>query len=171
MIIANRTKRYVIKAVLPLVFAATLGGCAITFPEDSNVSEKASDETAYNKTELKNDGISYLPVREDIALDPDWKYALMSEINTGSAALYRARSDRKDIVIGVNAGHGTAGGESAKVYCHPDRSPKITSGSNPAGSLSCEAPSSPLPAGPEAILLSRRGSPRIPAYSVQILSA
>lgn len=140
MIVTNRIKKYLIKAVLLLLFSATLAGCAVTYPEDAGVSEETPEKAAGKKSEVEiKDSISHLPIREEIVLDPDWEYALMSEINTGSATLYRAKSDRKGIVIGVNAGHGTAGGEAESVYCHPDRSPKITSGSNPAGSLKAVA--------------------------------
>lgn len=75
---------------------------------------------------------------EQIALDPGWLYADSSKINSGTAALYRAADNRKNTVIGVNAGHGTKGGQSVKTYCHPDKSPKVTGGSTSSGSL--EAP-------------------------------
>ena len=80
-----------------------------------------------------------IPSKEEVILDPDWDYADLSAINTGAAMLYRAKEDRKDITVGVNAGHGTIGGETAKTYCHPDKTPKITKGSNPAGSLKAVA--------------------------------
>ena len=76
---------------------------------------------------------------EEIKLDPAWEFADSSVINTGSAVLYRASTDRKNIVVGVNAGHGTDGGSSVKTYCHPDRSPKTTGGSTPAGALKAAA--------------------------------
>ena len=42
-------------------------------------------------------------------------------------------------MIGVNAGHGTKGGQSVKTYCHPDMSPKVTGGSTSAGSTQAAA--------------------------------
>ncbi len=106
-------------------------------PAAPESAENAESETAVT------DGASFLPVKEEIALNPDWDYAEMSEINSDAAVLYRATETeeipRKDIVIAVNAGHGTAGGEEAQVYCHPDKSPKITDGTNPAGSLKAVA--------------------------------
>ena len=72
---------------------------------------------------------------EEVALDPGWPYADRSAIHTGSARLYRATDNRKDAVVGVNAGHGTEGGPSAKTYCHPDGSPKVTGGTTAAGSV------------------------------------
>lgn len=83
-----------------------------------------------------------LPLIEEIALDPTWQYADFSEIHTGCAVLFRAAENRKNIVIGVNAGHGTKGGTSVKTFCHPDQSPKTTGGSTPEGSLKAAAVSS-----------------------------
>ena len=77
-----------------------------------------------------------------VALDPDWQYAGMSKINSGSAMLYKAQSNRKGIVVCVNAGHGTKGGSSAKTLCHPDGTPKVTSGTTQAGATTAVAVSS-----------------------------
>ena len=79
---------------------------------------------------------------EKIALDPSWKYADESRINSGYAVLYRAEKNRKGIVIGVNAGHGTEGGDSVKTYCHPDHTPKVTGGTTAEGSVKAVAVSS-----------------------------
>ena len=76
---------------------------------------------------------------ESVYLDPEWEWSSLSEINDGCAVLYFAPAERKDIVIGVNAGHGTIGGEYVKTYCHPDKTPKLTNGTNPAGSLKATA--------------------------------
>ena len=97
------------------------------------------DVYEYDPSKITDDSTDHLPSREEIVLNPDWDYAELSEINTGTAVLYRAGKDRKDIVVGVNAGHGTIGGENVKTYCHPDKTPKITNGSNPVGSLKAVA--------------------------------
>ncbi len=76
---------------------------------------------------------------EMVTLNPAWQYASYSAINNGAAVLYRASSSRKNIVIGVNAGHGTAGGSRVKTYCHPDMTPKVTGGSASAGSIKAAA--------------------------------
>ena len=76
---------------------------------------------------------------ELVTLNPTWQFASYSAINTGAAMLYRASSNRKNIVIGVNAGHGTVGGSRVKTYCHPDMTPKVTGGSTPAGSVKATA--------------------------------
>lgn len=70
----------------------------------------------------------------DIGLNLDWKYAENTKINTGRARLYTSdAADKKNITIAVDAGHGTAGGEDVKVFCHPDGSAKAD------GSTTCEA--------------------------------
>ena len=76
---------------------------------------------------------------EEVTLNPSWEYADFSAICDGTAKLYRASSDRKDIVIGLNAGHGTRGGELQKTYCHPDKTPKVTGGSTASGSIKATA--------------------------------
>lgn len=77
-----------------------------------------------------------------VTLNPNWKYADCSAINSGAAVLYKATANRKNKVIGVNAGHGTKGGTSVKTYCHPDKTPKVTGGSTAAGSTKATAVSS-----------------------------
>ena len=79
---------------------------------------------------------------QQICLDPSWEFAANSVINSGTAVLYQAQENRKDIIVGVNAGHGTAGGESARTYCHPDGTPKVTGGSTAEGSITATAVSS-----------------------------
>ena len=74
-----------------------------------------------------------------ISLDDTWQYADHSAIHSGAAVLYRAADNRKDIIIGVNAGHGTSGGSSVKTLCHPDGSAKTTGGSTGAGATRATA--------------------------------
>ena len=74
-----------------------------------------------------------------ISLDDTWQYADHSAIHSGAAVLYRAVDNRKDIIIGVNAGHGTSGGSSVKTLCHPDGSAKTTGGSTGAGATRAAA--------------------------------
>lgn len=74
-----------------------------------------------------------------ISMDDTWQYADHSAIHTGAAVLYRAAENRKDIIIGVNAGHGTSGGSSVKTLCHPDGSAKTTGGSTGAGATRAAA--------------------------------
>ena len=77
-----------------------------------------------------------------ITLDPSWTYADHSKINSGAAVLYKAAENRKEIVVGVNAGHGTSGGTKVKTLCHPDGSAKVTGGTTAAGATEGVAVSS-----------------------------
>ena len=72
---------------------------------------------------------------KQILMDSSWKFAEFSVINSGSAVLYRADANRKDKVIGVNAGHGTKGGTKQKTWCHPDKTPKVTGGTTASGAM------------------------------------
>ena len=74
-----------------------------------------------------------------IYLDSSWKYADHARITSGYAVMYKAKKNRKDIVIAVNAGHGTKGGSSVKTLCHPDGSAKVTGGTTAAGSVKAVA--------------------------------
>ena len=76
----------------------------------------------------------------EVTLNPSWKYAEFSKINTGAAVLYRSEAGaRKNITICINAGHGTKGGSSVKTLCHPDGTPKVTGGTTGAGATSAAA--------------------------------
>ena len=75
---------------------------------------------------------------QEIGWDASWQFADYSKIHTGVAVLHTpARGN--GIVVCVNAGHGTAGGDSARTLCHPDGSPKVTGGSTAAGATSAAA--------------------------------
>lgn len=77
---------------------------------------------------------------EEILLNPEWKYAGYSKINSGAARLYVSEAaSRKGKVVCVNAGHGTSGGSSVKTQCHPDGTPKVTGGTTGAGATSAVA--------------------------------
>lgn len=91
---------------------------------------------------------------EEISWNEEWPYAQYSQIHTGAAVLYRAE-DPNGITVAVNAGHGTAGGESVQTLCHPDGTPKVTGGSTAAGSTYATAVSSGtamLDGTPEAVV-------------------
>ena len=99
-----------------------------------------SETTAGQPEAAQPQPVEYTDLQQ-ITLNPDWEYADHSKINTGAAVLYRApeESGRKGIVIGVNAGHGTAGRSKVKTLCHPDGSAKITGGSTAAGATEAAA--------------------------------
>ncbi len=103
-------------------------------------AETAAAE-AENAAQAKDSPLSSAQ-KQEIRLNPDWQYAGMSKINSGTAVLYKAENNRKGIVVCVNAGHGTQGGGSVKTLCHPDGTPKVTSGTTQAGATTAAAVSS-----------------------------
>ena len=75
-----------------------------------------------------------------VSLNPSWTYAEFSKINSGTATFRQSTAEnRKNITVCVNAGHGTSGGASVKTLCHPDGSPKVTSGTTAAGATTAAA--------------------------------
>ena len=76
----------------------------------------------------------------EVRLNPEWKYAEFSKINSGAAVLYKSdAANRKGITVCVNAGHGTKGGSSVTTLCHPDGTAKVTGGSTAAGATRATA--------------------------------
>lgn len=110
--------------------------------ESSEEKEEESDENSEETGEVDK-AQEITPVTpgsiENISLNEGWTYANYSAIHTGQAVMYRAAENRKGIVIGVNAGHGTKGVGGVKTYCHPDMTPKVTGGSTAAGSIQAVA--------------------------------
>lgn len=106
---------------------------------EAMVAESAAPQGTANVTP-EMQPVEYTNLQQ-ITLDSTWEYADHSKINSGAAVLYPApeESGRKGIVIGVNAGHGTAGGAKVKTLCHPDGSAKVTGGSTAAGATEAAA--------------------------------
>lgn len=77
--------------------------------------------------------------KKNVYLNPEWKYADYSVIHSGFAVLYSSYFSKKNIVVAVNAGHGTIGGEKKQTYCHPDKTPKVTGGSTAINSIQASA--------------------------------
>ncbi len=137
-------RRRVTGRLLPLMAAALLlAGCAekieyVAPKIDIKVVRVQNETDADQSAEVEEEAVE-TPVIPDptevIEFDPSWEYADMSAVNDGKAVMYRAQADRRDIVIGVNAGHGTKGGSKAKTYSHPDQTPKVTGGTNPKGAV------------------------------------
>lgn len=76
----------------------------------------------------------------EVRLNSSLQYAEFSKINSGKAVLYKSTAEnRKNKTIGLNAGHGTAGGGSVKTLCHPDGSAKVTGGTTAAGATTAAA--------------------------------
>ena len=102
--------------------------------------EAGGDESDEPKAEeTVSDKPTAMATGTPVGLNPEWRYASFSKINSGAAVYYAATDNRKGIVVGVNAGHGTQGGGSVKTYCHPDMTPKVTGGTTAAGSIEATA--------------------------------
>ena len=117
--ILKRTTAYILALSLVIAGAITARAEEIG-PGFVNAKAASSNQTTGSK---------------QISLDNSWKYAEFSVINSGSATLYYASSNRKGKVIGVNAGHGTKGGTKQKTWCHPDKTPKVTGGTTASGAM------------------------------------
>ena len=100
-------------------------------PEETTTVKETQAETNAQKPEAKEAG--------EIGLDPSWQYASFSKINSGKSVLYKPGENGNGITIAVNAGHGTKGGSSQKTQCHPDGTPKVTSGTTKAGATTAIA--------------------------------
>lgn len=108
--------------------------------EDEVIPEEIEEEETNTESQEETAGGPDTGVSDSaISLNPGWVYADHSAINSGAATMYRATGNRKNVVIGVNAGHGTKGGQSVKTLCHPDGSPKVTGGSTAEGSTKAAA--------------------------------
>lgn len=113
-----------------------------TEEENSADESEAADSAAATADDSESENSAAVVNYEDgqlISLDDTWQYADHSAIHSGAAVLYRAVDNRKNIIIGVNAGHGTSGGSSVKTLCHPDGSAKTTGGSTGAGATRAAA--------------------------------
>ena len=110
------------------------------------VPSEVETESEVTETEIEKEQVNEVePVLEDtvIVWDDTWQYAKNSKLHTSSVTLYRSKAQlRKNVVVAVNAGHGTIGGSSVKTLCHPDGSPKVTGGSTAAGATEASGVSS-----------------------------
>lgn len=79
---------------------------------------------------------------QKISLDSSWEYASESAIYSGSATYYTATTNRNNICVAVNAGHGCTGGSSKKTKTHPDGTGKYMGGTTEKGALTSVAISS-----------------------------
>ncbi len=126
--------------VVAIIVYGTELGCTGQDPEGVWTRIDYDGATCYVATEYLTGEKPEIPENEDVRLNPDWRYAEFSKINSGTAKLYRADpSVRNGITVCVNAGHGTSGGESQRTLCHPDGSAKVTGGSTAEGSTTATA--------------------------------
>lgn len=106
---------------------------------NQNTGQTAATRSAA-QTHAKN---SYIANSWDVSLDLNDTYASFAKINSGKAVYYQTSSTaKKNKTVCVNAGHGTKGGSSVKTLCHPDGTPKVTSGTTAAGATYAVAVSS-----------------------------
>ena len=126
------------------VYAASRYLTTVRPQKDAGKSKTATGGSSM----IASDGTVMIPVSLQayvdkaflVGMDPDWKYAGMSAINSGHAVFYHnGTANRKNKVIAVNAGHGTSGGSKVKTFCHPDQTAKVTGGSTGAGAAKAAA--------------------------------
>lgn len=111
--------------------------------KDMPSSETGEEQDSDTETGQDEESTQAIIEQERIDWDDSWEFASYSEIHEDPVMLYRSTSkDRKDVVIAVNAGHGTPGGDTARTLCHPDGTPKVTGGSTAAGEIYAPANSS-----------------------------
>ena len=78
--------------------------------------------------------------KEDVRLSDSMRFSEYSKIHSGTAVLYRNKGGaHEQIVVCVNAGHGTKGGTKVKTLSHPDGTGKVTGGSNAKGAVESTA--------------------------------
>lgn len=101
---------------------------------DSIIAENFEETSTIEQVFIDNTVLSW---REE------WKYASYSKIHDEKVTLYYSNnSERKDITIAINAGHGTNEGSKIRTLCHPDGTPKVTGGSTAVGEKTAPAVSS-----------------------------
>ena len=105
----------------------------------SETSKQKEDKTSAQSSSQDQEGTRAQSGGE-VSLNPGWKYADFAKITSGKAVLYQSEAtERKNLTICVNAGHGTKGGAAVKTQCHPDGSPKVTGGTTGAGAVTASA--------------------------------
>lgn len=113
----------------------------MTVAEDISESTDSYILPATSKTDVSISDNGYSD-GENIAFNNEWQYADNAVMTSGSAVMYKSNANRKNIIIAVNAGHGTAGGTTVKTLCHPDGSAKTTGGTTAKGATMAVAVSS-----------------------------
>ncbi len=105
-------------------------------PPTEATTEEASLQTGEETGTTAEEPESEVPEDRTISWDPNWEYADFSEIHDSGVKLYYSHApSRKNMVVAVNAGHGTTGGESVKTLSHPDGTGKVNGGTNGEGAV------------------------------------
>lgn len=106
--------------------------------DDDDATNQGDDSATPSITYKMDKGLLDMCTILEIKLNGKEPYYENTRINDGSAFLYVIPQDNdfyKGKTITVNAGHGVKGGSKEKTYSHPDKSPKIGSGTNKAGDV------------------------------------
>ena len=159
----NKLNVKIIILIVTSLLCSTLTSCSnnrrseITLTQENEIAEtfliESNDDNLINNDDNNvNNTIENLETDSDdlsdkseiyttrkIYIDFSAPYATYSIINDGYAVLYQLKKNKvsnyKNKIVAVNAGHGTKGGATIKTFAHPDFSPKVTGGSNAAGSI------------------------------------
>ena len=111
------------------------GGPASAASGNAETSGSQSAGSAGASSAVQESSSSGVTVTE-VGMDSGFRFYDFSKIKTGTAKLYKNHDGAHgDVVVCVNAGHGTRGGERVKTLSHPDGTGKVTGGSNPNGAV------------------------------------
>jgi|GEM_PF-492421 len=103
-------------------------------------AETQTEAETETQAETKSEAKKNLTADSVLEWNGSWQYADYSKIHSDTVSYYTAKgTNRKNVVVAINAGHGTSGGTSQRTLCHPDGSPKFTSGSTLAGATEATA--------------------------------
>lgn len=120
------------------VSAEFLSSAPVSTEAAGNATEGAGNTSGAPASAASGNAESYgsgVTVTE-VGMDSGFRFYDFSKIKTGTAKLYKNHDGAHgDVVVCVNAGHGTRGGERVKTLSHPDGTGKVTGGSNPNGAV------------------------------------
>ncbi len=119
------------KKIIALIIILVL---AITLVSACGKKEQKEEPTSIEEIETETEPETPTVPTDNIGFDSSWQYGSLAEITSGQAVLYHAENGN-GIVVSLNAGHGTKGGEDKKIPCHPDYSGKFTGDVSGAGSV------------------------------------
>lgn len=151
-------KKRLIQGITMFILVTSVTGCSVSsiLNKKTKQEEKTETSTEISEQETEMEEMTteatleeatteafVIPEDHTVSWNPDWKYAEFSEIHSSDTKMYYSHAEnRKNVIVAVNAGHGTEGGESVKTLCHPDGSPKVTGGTTSEGATKSSAISS-----------------------------
>ena len=111
--------------------------------EAKAIAESQAQAAAAAISEVEPEEIPDEITSWEVSFDTSWMNAENAVITSGKAVLWKAKpSISNGLTVCINAGHGTAGGESVRTLCHPDGTQKVTGGTTSEGSSTAYAVSS-----------------------------